>query len=308
MTTSIPTSSMPAVAPSNGRPPRRARSSGNWLLLIPAVALLIIVLGVPLIENVVRSFGSPTFGAPPEFTFQNYVAIFTQQSTLNILLRTLVSALIVTAVALLLGYPYAYLMTRVGPRSRGVLLTIVLIPFWTSALARNFAWIILLGDHAPVQQLFAFFGLKHVVLYGTTAGVVLAMSQVLLPFMVLPLYASLGGIDRRLLLAARGLGSSPIVAFWKIFWPLSRTGVVSGLILVFALSCGFYVTPALVGSPQQSLVAQLLGVETNQLLDFAGAGALGTFILVVTLALVAWANRVGGSVSALGALPVENKR
>ncbi|WP_222706714.1 ABC transporter permease [Lacisediminihabitans profunda] len=282
------------------------RGGGNWLLLIPAIALLAIVLGVPLVENVVRSFQTP-FGTTG-VTFDNYVRIFTVPSTLTILLRTLIAAIIVTVVALVFGYPYAYLMTRVGPRARGLMLTIVLIPFWTSALARNFAWIILLGNHAPVQQFFAFFGNPNVVLYGTAGGVILAMSQVLLPFMVLPLYASLGGIDRRLLLAARGLGSSPLVAFWRIYWPLSRTGVASGLILVFTLACGFYVTPALVGSPQQSLVAQLLGQETNQLLDFAGAGALGTFILIVTLALVAWANRVGGSINAIGAVSVEGRK
>ena len=274
----------------------------TWLMLAPALAVLAAVLGIPLVQSVVRSLGIP------DFTLDHYLAIFTTGSTLNILLRTLVVALIVTALTLVIGYPYAYLMTRVGPRWRGILLTIVLIPFWTSALARNFAWIVLLGNHAPVQQAFAFFGLPNVVLYGTAAGVVLAMTQVLLPFMVLPLYASLGSIDRRLLLAAQGLGSSPTRAFWRVFWPLSRTGTVSGLILVFTLACGFYVTPALVGSPQQSLVAQLLGTETSQLLDFAGAGALGTFILLVTLALVAWANRVGGSVTTLGAVPIERRR
>ena len=90
------------------------------------------------------------------------------------------------------------------------------------------------------------------------------------------------------------------MAFWKIYWPLSRGGVVSGLILVFTLSLGFYVTPALLGSPQQSLIAQLLAQRTTQLLDFAGAGALGMLVLVVTLVLVAWANRFGGSISAIG--------
>ena len=278
------------------------RALGGWAILVPALALMVLILGVPLIENVVRSFGTP------DLTLDHYAQIFTTPSTITIMVRTLIAALIVTAVTLVLGYPYAYLMTRVGPRGRAVLLTIVLIPFWTSALARNFAWIILLGNNAPVQQFFAFFGLHDVVLYGTAGGVVVAMSQVQLPFMVLPLFASLGAIDRRLLLAARGLGSSPIAAFWKVYWPLSRTGVVSGLILVFTLSLGFYVTPALVGSPQQSLVAQLLGQETNQLLDFAGAGALGTFILLITLGLVAWANRLGGSVSAIGAVPVESSR
>jgi putative spermidine/putrescine transport system permease protein len=279
------------------KPRASAGTLGNWLILVPALALLVVILGVPLVENVVRSFG-----LPGQFSLDHYAQIFTERTTLNIMFRTLVAAVVVTAITLVLGYPYAYLMTRVGPGARGVMLTVVLIPFWTSALARNFAWIILLGNNAPVQQFFQFFGLPNVVLYGTATGVTVAMSQVMLPFMVLPLFASLGAIDRRLLLAARGLGSSPIVAFWKIFWPLSRTGVVSGIILVFTLSLGFYVTPALVGSPQQSLVAQLLGQETTQLLDFAGAGALGTFILVVTLALVVWANRLGGSVSAIGAV------
>jgi putative spermidine/putrescine transport system permease protein len=122
----------------------------------------------------------------------------------------------------------------------------------------------------------------------------------MLPFMVLPLYSALGGIDRRLLLAARGLGSPPLVAFWKIYWPLSRGGAVAGMILVFTLSLGFYVTPALLGSARQSLVAQLLGQRTTELLDFAGAGALGTVVLVITLVLVAWANKFGGGVNAMG--------
>ncbi|HEY0247162.1 MAG TPA: ABC transporter permease [Gryllotalpicola sp.] len=299
MTTATATPASSAARRTRQR--RALGTAGNWLLLLPALALLVIVLGIPLVQSVIRSLGSPT-----SFTFDYYTSIFTQPAILRIMLRTLIAALIVTAVTLVLGYPYAYLMTRVGSTGRGIMLTVVLIPFWTSALARNFAWIILLGNHAPVQQLFAFFGLKDVVLYGTASGVTLAMSQVMLPFMVLPLYASLGSIDRRLLLAARGLGSSPTRAFWKIFFPLSRTGVISGMILVFTLSLGFYVTPALVGSPQQSLIAQYLSVETTQLLDFASAGALGTFILIVTLLLVAWANRLGGSVAAIGAVANTN--
>jgi putative spermidine/putrescine transport system permease protein len=190
-------------------------------------------------------------------------------------------------------------MTRVGARMRGLLLVIVLVPFWTSVMARNFAWIIILQRDGPVNSFFKLFGLD-VVLYGSVSGVTVAMSQVLLPFMVLPLFSALSGIDRRLLLAARGLGSRPLAAFWKIYWPLSRSGVTAGLILVFTLSLGFYVTPALLGSPQESLVAQLLGQRTTQLLDFAGAGALGMLVLVVTLVLVAWANRLGGTISAIG--------
>ncbi len=273
---------------------RMRRPNASWLLLVPALALLAIVLLVPLFQSLVRSFGENGF------TLQHYTSLFTDGVTLTILGRTAATAAIVTVVAMLLGYPYAYLMTRVGPRMRAILLIIVLIPFWTSVMARNFAWIVILQRGGPVETVFEFFGLTNVVFQGSVVGVTIAMSQVLLPFMVLPLFSSLGAIDRRLLLAARGLGSSPLVAFWKIYWPLSRTGVVSGLILVFTLSLGFYVTPALLGSPQQSLIAQLLAQRTTQLLDFAGAGALGILVLTVTLVLVAWANRLGGTISAIG--------
>lgn len=265
----------------------------QWLLLLPALALLTAVLLVPLGRSVLQSFGSP------DWTLDHFRALFTDGVTLTVLGRTALTALAVTAIAFLLGYPYAYLMTRVGPRMRGILLVVVLVPFWTSVMARNFAWIIILQRGGPVNSFFKLFGLD-VVLYESVGGVTVAMSQVLLPFMVLPLFSALGGIDRRLLLAARGLGSHPVVAFWKVYWPLSRGGVVSGMILVFTLSLGFYVTPALVGSPKQSLVAQLLGQRTTQLLDFQGASALGLVVLVVTLMLVAWANRVGGTISAIG--------
>lgn len=269
---------------------REVRPRAAWLLLIPALALMAAIFFLPLIQSFVRSTGAP------EWTIEHYVSLFTDGLTMTVLGRTALVALLVTTITLLLGYPYAYVMTRTGPRMRGILLTIVLIPFWTSVMARNFAWVILLQANGPVEQVFGFFGLRDVTLYGTAGGVAIAMSQVLLPFMVLPLYASLSGIDRKLLRAARGLGSSPTRAFWRVFWPLSRVGVVSGVILVFTLSLGFYVTPALIGSPQQSLIAQLIGQRATQLLDFAGAGALGTVILVGTLVLVAWANRLGGGV------------
>ena len=273
----------------------RRTPSPHWLLVLPALTLLTFILLIPLGRSLRQSFGSSGF------TLEHYRTLFTDGVTLTVLGRTAMTAAVVTLVALALGYPYAYLMTRVGPRLRGVLMVIVLVPFWTSVMARNFAWVVILQRDGPVNSFFKLFGLD-VVLYQSVAGVTIAMSQVLLPFMVLPLFTALSGIDRRLLLAARGLGSPPVTAFWKIYWPLSRGGVVSGLILVFTLSLGFYVTPALVGSPQQSLVAQLLGQRTTQLLDFEGASALGMLVLVVTLLLVAWANRVGGTISALGAV------
>ncbi|MBB3674869.1 ABC transporter permease [Modestobacter versicolor] len=287
------TTSPPTRHPARTDGATRRTPKPHWLLLVPALALLGVVLLLPLAQSFLRSVGAP------DLTDENYRTLFTDGVTMRVLLRTVRTALLVTVIAFAFGYPYAYVMTRVGPRMRAVLLVIVLVPFWTSVMARNFAWILILQRGGPVNEFSKLFGLD-VVLYGNVSGVAIAMSQVLLPFMVLPLFSALGGIDRRLLLAARGLGSSPVVAFWKIYWPLSRAGVTAGLILVFTLSLGFYVTPALLGTPQESLIAQLLAQRTTQLLDFEGAGALGMVVLVITLVLVAWANRIGGTVSAIG--------
>lgn len=281
--------------------PTTRRNGSNWLLLIPALALMGGVLLVPLAQSLYHSVGTPAW------TTEHYRSLFTDGVTMRVLWRTAVTAAIVTACAFVMGYPYAYLMTRVSPRWRSVLLVIVLVPFWTSVMARNFAWIAILERGGPLDKLASFFG-GSLVLYGTVGGVTVAMTQVLLPFMILPLFSALASIDRRLLLAARGLGSRPIVAFWKVFWPLSRAGVVSGLILVFTLSLGFYITPALIGSPQQSLVAQLLGRRITELLDFAGTGALGMVMLVITLLLVAWANRFGATISAVGVVATTGSR
>ena len=152
-----------------------------WLLLVPALGLLAAILLVPLFQSLLRSIGTPNF------TLDHYAQLFSDGVTLTVLGRTASTAAIVTVVTFLLGYPYAYLMTRVGPRMRGVLLVIVLIPFWTSVMARNFAWIILLQRGGPVQSVFEFFGAGDVVFYGSVVGVTVAMCQVLLPFMVLPL-------------------------------------------------------------------------------------------------------------------------
>lgn len=277
------------------------RLSGPGFVL-PALLLMTLAIGVPLAMSFWRSISDPALGAG------NYLKLFTDGITFTIITRTLITSVSVMLVTVILGYPYAYLMTRVSPTVRTLLFTAVLVPFWTSMTARNFAWLLLLQRDGPLSNFFEWFGVEDVVLLGTTTGVVIAMSQVLLPYMVLPLYSNMSGIDRRLLLAGQALGSTPARAFFRIYFPLTIRGLVSGAILVFALSFGFYVTPAILGSPQQSLIAQLLGQRTLQLLDFAGAGALGIVVLLFTLVLVMFGNRFGGSVSALGATISERSK
>ncbi|MBK0420133.1 ABC transporter permease [Leucobacter sp. CSA1] len=260
--------------------PARQQRLGAWLLIAPAVALVLVFFAYPLVSLIARSFLEPTPG------FGQYVEVLSDATSLKILGRTFAVAAQVTAVTLILGYPYAYLMTLVGRRVRTVLMFLVLLPFWSSLMARTFAWIALFHPEGVIVAALRAVGLGDVKLLGTQLGVTIAMVQVLLPFMVLPLYSTMSGIDRRLLDAARSLGASRLRAFTRIYLPLSLPGVFAGSVLLFIMSLGFWVTPRLIGSPQESLIGQLIETRVGKLLDFAGAGAISTVLLVVTLVLL----------------------
>src|SRR5262249_13588313 len=142
----------------------------------------------------------------PQLGLGNYIALLHDGVSMTVLLRTLRTALLVGLCTLVIAYPYAYAMTKVAPRARGILTLLVLLPFWTSVMARNFAWYLLEQRGGLIDKTFAAIGIDGVVLLGTVTGVTVAMVQVMLPFMVLPLYSSMSTIDRRLLDAATSLG------------------------------------------------------------------------------------------------------
>ncbi|MHA6628022.1 ABC transporter permease [Pseudonocardia sichuanensis] len=273
-----------ATVPAAAR--RRPRGRPLLLLALPAVVVLAVFFVVPAARLAWLSVSEPALG------FGNYTGMASDGVVVTVVLRTLGMAAVVTVLCVLCAYPYAYLMTIVGPRWRAVLTALVLLPFWTSLMARTFAWVVLLQDTGLVNGLLAAVGLGPARLLGTTAGVSVAMAQVMLPFMVLPVYSAMRGIDRRLVDAAMGLGATPFAAFLRVYLPLSLRGVAAGATLVMVLSLGFYVTPSLVGSPQQSMLAQLISVQVNQLVDFGAAGALAVTLLVVTLVLVAGVQRL----------------
>ena len=257
----------------------RPRRTAGFVLLVPAVVAFCLLFLYPLGRIVFVSLTEPSAG------LGNYTGFLGDGYTLRIVLRTVWVALIVTVVDLLLAFAFAYAMTITRPVMRAVLFTIVLIPFWTSAIAKNFAWLILLQRGGPLDRVLSGLGVDEPLL-GTTPAVVVAMSQVLLPFAVLPLYARLGQIDRRLLNAAQGLGASPVRSFTRVYLPLSLPGIASAATLTFILSLGFYITPAMLGSAQQTLIAQLVMIRVQQVLDYAGADAIGIFLLVVTMAML----------------------
>jgi putative spermidine/putrescine transport system permease protein len=276
-------SALTQLATGPGRATTRGPGGGTWLLLLPALAVLVLLFLAPLAVMATRAFTDPEPG------LGNFSWFFGSEAAVKALLRTFTVAGIVTIVCLALAYPYAYLMTVCSPRTRAVLTLLVLLPFWTSLMVRTFAWVVLLQDSGVINHALKLIGVGPIPLIRTTTGVVIGMAQVLLPFMVLPLYAVMAGVDRRLLLAAQSLGAPPVVAFVRVYIPLTMPGVGAGCLTVFITSLGFYVTPSLLGSPDRALISQQIFTQVNGLLAWGRGGAMGVVLLVVTLALLGFA-------------------
>lgn len=274
-----------------GRSARRVPSAGALLIVVPLVFVAAVFV-YPLAQMVWLSFTDFRGGGPTGF-WDNYAWFLGNGTQVGILRRTFGVAALVTVACLALGFPYAYLMTLVSPRTRLVMIAFVLLPFWSNLVVRTFAWVVLLRDSGPVPSLLRSVGID-VSLLGTTAGVTIGAAQVLLPFLILPLYAGLSGIDRRLLDAAQSLGARPSTAFARIYLPLAVPGILAGTSVVFILTLGFYFTPALLGSPGNSLVSQQIANQVSELLAFGRGGAMAMVVLLATLVamgLVALATR-----------------
>lgn len=269
--------------------PAGARWAG-WLLLLPAVLLLALFFVVPLVLMIQTSFRDG---------IETYREIFTSPIYALVLWNTLRTAVLTTLFCLLLAYPYAYVLTRVGPRTRLLMLGLVLLPFWTSLLVRSFAWVGLLQDSGILNGALTALGLVDdpLQLIRTPAGVLIGMVHVLLPYMVLPLVTTMGQIDPSVLRAAGSLGAGPFRRFLRVFLPLSLPGVLSGCVLVLVLSLGFYITPALLGDARDAMIGETIVQEVTRYGPVT-ASALGLVLLVgtlVSLALLLAVQRIGTS-------------
>ncbi|SCB42944.1 mannopine transport system permease protein [Bradyrhizobium shewense] len=251
-------------------------------LVLPLVLLLGLAFLLPVANLLMGSIFTP---AP---TAEHYLRIAQEPIFLRILLRTVQTATIVTLLAFLLGYPLALVMSRLSGRAAMLVAACVLIPLWTSVLVRSYAWIVLLQRTGIVNNTLLNWGLisQPLKLIYTEGAVIVAMTHVLMPYMILPIFSSLRSIAPELDRAARNLGAGHWTSFLAVTLPLSLPGVYAGAIMVFILSLGFYVTPALVGGPQNLTIATLIGQQTTDLLNWPFAGALAGVLLLVTLGLV----------------------
>jgi putative spermidine/putrescine transport system permease protein len=266
----------------------RRETRRNLLLLLPALLLLALLFAYPLLGIVNRSVYKAGY------TLDFYRQIFRVPVYLQVLGATFKVSALVTIACLALGYPLAYMLATRRPRTAQLLMIIVVLPFFTSIIVRTYAWMVLLGRNGIVNQYLMALGLtdKPLALLYNQAGVVIGMSYVLLPYMVLTVYSVMRGIDPGLVRAAHSLGASRFQAFRRVFLPLSLPGIAGGTLLVFILSLGFFITPALMGGPGDMMIAMLIEREVEITLNWSFASALAVVLLALTLVGFAGYNRI----------------
>ena len=217
---------------------------------------------------------------------------------LPLLFRTLGVGLLITVICLMLGYPLAYLIANASPARSNLLLLLVLVPFWTSLLVRTTSWIVLLQNQGVVNDLLVAIGVisndGRIALVYNMVGTLVAMTQILLPFMILPLYAVMRMISPVHLRAASSLGATFRQGFVRVYWPQTLPGVAAGSLLVFILSIGYYITPALVGGRTGQLISNMIAYHMQESLNWGLAAALGVMLLVGVMLLYLVYNRLVG--------------
>ncbi|WP_341961557.1 ABC transporter permease [Pseudomonas sp. RC10] len=206
---------------------------------------------------------------------------------LDIFARTFWMGLVITVICLLLAYPLAYLLANLPARQSNLLMILVLLPFWTSILVRVAAWIVLLQSSGLINGALMAMGIidKPLELVFNRVGVYISMVHIMLPFMILPIYSVMKGISPTYMRAAISLGCNPFASFWRVYFPQTYAGVGAGCLLVFILAIGYYITPALLGSPNDQMVSYFVAFYTNTSINWGMATALGGLLLLATVVL-----------------------
>ncbi len=283
--------------PRTGRVSRRETAIG-LALIAPATLWLGLMTLLPIGFLIVMSTWSSTiFGIEQTYSLDNYQRLFSRMVYWSLMLKTLRIALVTTAVTLIFAYPMAYFLTRQRGTMKMFLVVLVFIPFWTGYVVRTFAWLPILGRTGVINQSLLAAGLIDQpidwLLYSETA-VYIGLVYVYLLFMILPIYLSLDRLDQRLIEAASDLGARPFAIFRHVILPLSRPGILSGCIMVFLLSFGAYVTPALLGGPSGIMFSNTIASQFTDDNNWAFGAALSLVMMaVVGLFLLVSSRRIG---------------
>ena len=253
-------------------------------LLSPGLFLVFAIIIVPI----GWLFWLSLFDESGALSAANYARFFEQASYIKTFVTTFKVAFVVTGACMLFGYPLAYMLSQLPRRAASICLIFVILPFWTSVLVRTYAWLVILQRKGLVNSWLIDLGVisQPLPLANNFAGVVIGMTHIMLPFLVLPLYASMKTIDVDCLRAGMNLGASPAATFRQVFFPLSLPGLASGVVIVFVLCLGFFVTPALMGGGKVIMWAMRMEQTTSLYSNWGAGAALGVVLLGVTLALL----------------------
>jgi putative spermidine/putrescine transport system permease protein len=268
----------------------RGESWKHMLLLGPLVAYLAVFYVYPLGGVLIQSVFDP------EFTTEHYLAMLKYPVYLRVFWNTLQISIVVTLISILLGYPVAYYLSDSKSNWATILLIAVVLPFWISVLVRTYAWMIILGRYGVVNDLLRSLGLIQdpLRLMYNRFGVCVGMVYVMLPYAILPMLSVMQGIDRTLMRAAENLGSTPYQSFRHVFFPLSLPGVGAAFLLTFIICVGFFITPALMGSTRDTMVAMSIQSQLEEVSNWGFASALSVLLLVAVLILFYIYNRFLG--------------
>lgn len=253
---------------------------------VPLLLFMLIMFIYPMVGMLRLSFFSP------KFTLEHYRHFFAVPTYARIFGRTFLTALRVTVLTLLIGYPVAYYLASIKERAANIMMIFVIIPFWVSILIRTFAWTVILQGNGVVNRILlslGFISQPMKLLYNTFA-VHVGMVHIQLPFMILSLFGVMKGIDRSLTCAAMSLGATPARAFSRVYLPLSLPGVAAGTLLVFIMSLGFYITPAILGGTRDTTVPMVIENQVSTALNWGFGSALAVVLLILTVLAIIFEN------------------
>ena len=258
-------------------------------LTLPAIIAVFLVIMIPVGWLFSLSF----LDSDGQLSLINYEKMIAYKSYLRVFKTTFNVSFLTTFLCIVIGYPLAYFLSQMPRKYVGLFMLTVLLPFWTSLLVRTYAWLVMLQRNGLINNFAIDLGIwdAPVKLAHNLNGTLIGMVHIMLPFLVLPLYAAMRRIDRHALQAAANLGATPVQAFWQIFVPLSLPGVVAGSLIVFVLCLGFYVTPAVLGGGKVILVSMQITAILEDQFNWGAASALGVVLLVSTFAVLLLASR-----------------
>lgn len=269
----------------------RKSSFSRYGYLSPALIVIIVFFILPVVGLLLRSIFEPTFG------FHNYAELFGSTTYVRIFINTFVVSGLVTLISLILGFPVAWMLAIMPSRWAQILFAIVLLSMWTNLLARTYAWMVLLQRTGVINKTLMSLGIidEPLALVNNLTGVTIGMTYIMLPFIILPLHSVIRNIDASILQAAALCGANKFQAFWRVLLPLAMPGIVSGSLMVFVMSLGYFITPALLGGTSNMMLAELIAQLVQSLVNWGLGGAAAFVLLVVTMALYAVQIKIVGT-------------